>query len=259
MKANYPSTVLTAALMASALTLLGGELREEFHQTYELKGDGEVSVENVTGSVRIRAWDRDEVKVDAVKSARRQDHLDKVEIDVQSKPGKVQIRTKYLGRGSKDSAASVDYTLRVPRDSKVRKINLVNGPVEIEGVRGEVVVNSVNGPVSVTGVLGKTTLSTVNGPVKAAFKELHEPASLASVNGTVTIALAAGVDANLSATTLHGGISSDFPITVERSSPLGQKLEGELGAGGPQIKLSTVNGGIHVDRTKRASTEDGDS
>jgi DUF4097 and DUF4098 domain-containing protein YvlB len=244
--------------MAGLLTVLGSEVREEFHQTYELKGDGEVSLENVSGSVRIRAWDRDEVKVDAVKRARRQNHLDEVDIDVQSEPGKLQIKTKYLGSGSKNSTASVDYTLTVPRDSKVRKVNLVNGPVEIDGVRGEVIVNSVNGPISVTGVLGKTVLSTVNGPVKAAFKDLRNPTSLASVNGTVTVALAAELNANVSATTLHGGISCDFPITVERSLPLGQKLEGELGAGGPHIKLSTVNGGIHIERAKRTSAEDGD-
>jgi len=44
-----------------------GAFTEEFHQTYALASDGRVELENVDGAVHISTWDRDEVKVDAVK------------------------------------------------------------------------------------------------------------------------------------------------------------------------------------------------
>src|SRR5258708_30954038 len=52
------------------------EVREEFHQTYPLSANGRVTVENLNGSVRIAVWDRNEVKVDAVKRAYRRERLD---------------------------------------------------------------------------------------------------------------------------------------------------------------------------------------
>ncbi|HYE65584.1 MAG TPA: hypothetical protein VD966_08375 [Pyrinomonadaceae bacterium] len=58
---------LTAA--SSVVTQTRDEVREEFHQTYPLTPDGRISLENMNGSVRITAWDRQEVKVDAVKRA----------------------------------------------------------------------------------------------------------------------------------------------------------------------------------------------
>ena len=242
--------------MAGALTVFGAEVREEFHQTYELAKTGEVSLENVNGSVRITAWDREEVKVDAVKRARTQEHLNKVQIDVQSKPDRIRIKTKYPDGENRNNSASVDYTLTVPRDSKLNKIQMVNGRVEIKGVRGDVEADSVNGEVAASGLSGHTTLSTVNGSVKATFNELLQPVSLKSVNGTVTLALPPEANAEVSADTLSGGISCDFPIVIKKGFPLGQKLEGKLGDGGPKIKMSTVNGGIHVDRAKPVSAGD---
>jgi len=38
--------------------------------------------------------------------------------------------------------------------------------------------------------------------------------------------------------------------------PVGQNLDGKLGQGGPEIELSTVNGGIHIDRSKAVALED---
>ena len=77
------TVLLTAA--SSVLTQQSSEmLREEFHQTYPLAADGRVSLENINGAVHVTAWDRNEVKVDAVKSAYRRERLDEAKIEVQS-------------------------------------------------------------------------------------------------------------------------------------------------------------------------------
>jgi len=254
MKHHYRIGLTTlAALLTFAVS--GADVREEFHQTYKLGGSGQVSLDNVNGSVTITAWDRNEVKVDAVKRARTQEHLDAVKIDVKTGSGRIEIRTKYP-ENNKNNSTSVDYTLTVPEDSQLSRINTVNGGVEIERVRGDVEANSVNGQVTAKGLMGKTELSTVNGSVKAALNEVRRPVSLRSVNGSVSVSLPANVNADISADALNGGITCDFDIKATRNFPIGQKLDGKLGSGGPLVKLSTVNGGVHIDRTKAVSAEE---
>lgn len=242
-----------APFLAAALTVSSAEVREEFHQTYELAKTGEVRLDNVNGSVRIAAWDRAEVKVDAIKRGKTQELLEEVKIDVESKPDSIRIKTRYPEGKNKKNPANVDYTLTVPRGCRLEDVGTVNGSVEIAGVHGDVVAKSVNGQVTVNGLSGGAELSTVNGSVKATVRELHRSISLKSVNGSVTVGLPEGGEAEIVATTLNGGISCDFPITIQKSFPVGQKLEGKLGDGGPKVKLTTVNGGIHIDRAKTVS------
>src|SRR5206468_8981909 len=100
------------------------------------------------------------------------------------------------------------------------------------------------------GLPGDVALSTINDAVKANSTEVKKAVSLKSVNGGVSIALPPEANADVSAHTLNGGIQSDFSLQVKRHFPVGQNLDGKLGGGGPAIKMSTVNGGIHLDRAK---------
>src|SRR5947207_13630358 len=96
----------------------GDELTEEFHQTYPLTPTGRVSIANINGDVRISAWDRNEVKVDAVKRAYGPQRLAEVTIDVTNTSDSVLIKTKYPDqnqnfekRNRENNPASVEYTL----------------------------------------------------------------------------------------------------------------------------------------------------
>src|SRR5829696_1975130 len=90
------SVVMTGA--SSVMTQQTETLREEFHQTYPLSAGGRVSLSNINGSVRVSAWDRNEVKVDAVKTARRRDRLAEVKIVVNSDPNSIHVQTEYPTR-----------------------------------------------------------------------------------------------------------------------------------------------------------------
>lgn len=255
MKSNRASKI-TLALLATALhtqaLAAASEVRSEFHQTYPLAKNGTVRLDNVNGSIRILTWDRDEVKVDAVKRAKKQEHLDEVQIEVENQAGRIGIKTKYpepKSKRSQNSSVSVDYTLTVPKESHLGQINNVNGGVAIENVRGDIKARSVNGQVNASGLAGSVDLSTVNGAVKARFDAFAKPALLKSVNGGLTVALPADTGAVVSAKTLHGNIESDFSIQAKKRFPLGQNLDGQLGSGGPSIELSSVNGGIQLRRT----------
>lgn len=256
----YPTISLlpsVALIMGSLVAYAGQELREEFHQTYPLDKTARISLENVNGDVHVVTWDREEVKVDAVKRAKKQEHLDAVKIEVEAKTDRIHIKTKYPdSRKHKNNSTSVDYTLTVPRQSHLAKISTVNGGVEIENVNGHVEANSVNGPVTASGLVSEVDLSSVNGSVKASFAAVKSAVSLKSVNGSVTVAVPAEADADISAKTLNGGISTDFSLETKKHFPVGRNLDGKLGKGGPTIKLSSLNGGIRIDRSKTVELED---
>src|SRR5260370_41500674 len=60
-------------------------LTEEFHQTYVLTADGRVELDNINGPVHVTGWDRNEVKVDAVKYADTKERLDEAKIEIDSR------------------------------------------------------------------------------------------------------------------------------------------------------------------------------
>jgi len=232
----------------------GEELREEFHQTYNLSPTGRVSLENINGGAQIKVWDRAAVQVDAIKKAYRRDRLNEARIEVNATEENIRIKTEYPDRdqyfrGDRyDNPAKVEYTLTVPRKAVLESIELVNGPIDIDGVEGNVKASSINGPLTARGLMGEARLSTVNGPLEAVFSQLDEskPISLASVNGNLTLTIPSNANASVRAGTVHGGISTDFGLKVKHGEYVGHSMDGQIGTGGPRIKLGNVNGAIKI-------------
>lgn len=238
----------------------GEQLTEEFHQTYPLSATGRVNLGNINGGVKIKVWDRAAVQVDAIKKAFRKERLAEATIEVTSTEENIRIKTEYPERNQSfykddrryDNPAVVEYTLTVPRKATLESIELVNGPLDIDGVEGDVKASSINGPVTARGLMGIARLSTVNGPLQAVFTQLYEskPITLGSVNGSVTLIIPSDSNASVRAGTVHGSISNDFGIQVKHGEYVGHNLEGQIGTGGPRIKLGNVNGGIRISRAQ---------
>lgn len=234
----------------------GDELTEMFSQVYPLSATGRVSITNINGDVHINVWDQGSVKVDAVKRAYSQQRLSDVTIDVTNTADSVQIKTKYPGErfngrnNPGDRWASVEYTLTVPRRARVDGADLVNGSLDIQGVLGDVSASLVNGTVKAGGLGGEVKLSTVNGGVEANVAALDGAKSvhLTSVNGPIVLIVPSGASADVKASTVHGGITNDFGLTVEDGQFVGHSMNGQIGSGGARIRLNNVNGSIAVKR-----------
>lgn len=234
----------------------GDEIREEFHQTYPLSATGRVSLENINGGVQIKVWDRSAVQVDAIKRAYRKDRLDEAKIEVNATEENIRIKTEYPDENQNfrsderryNNPAIVDYTLTVPRKAMLQSIELINGSIDIDGVEGNVKASSINGRLIAKGLAGEARLSTINGPLQATFTQLDESKAieLGSVNGNVTLIIPSNANASIRAGTVHGGISSDFGLKVKHGEYVGHSLDGQLGTGGPRIKLGNVNGAIKI-------------
>ena len=230
-----------------------GAFTEEFHQTYALTPDGRVELDNINGPVHISGWERNEVKVDAVKSADSKERLDDARIEVDSSAGRLSIRTKYRDHdltfswGSHHNPPSVEYTLTVPRTVRLDEIKLINGSLNVTGISGEVHASCINGRLDAHNLSGRAELSTINGHLDAKFDQLSgSSVELKSVNGSVALTIPSDSKAEIEASTVSGGIDNDFGLHVNNHRFVGHDLRGELGNGGPRIKLEDVNGRIEI-------------
>jgi hypothetical protein len=174
--------------------------------------------------------------------------------------GMDQIRN----REHNETHSSVKFTVKVPRSIKVGahsvngavsvrdvgaevRANTVNGGVDVRNAAGPVRATTVNGGVDVATSAGPVSATTVNGNVDARMSTLQgdDDMEFKTVNGSVAIYVPARFDANFRFDTVHGGIDSDFPLTISgRFGP--RHASGTIGNGGRDVRASSVNGSIEL-------------
>lgn len=258
-RAVYRATSVVGALCALSILATqahasekGTRLTQEFHHTYSLAAQGRVSLDNINGPVHISSWDRNEVKVDAVKHADSQEQLDEARIEVQADSNAISIQTKYPEHSdyrSGNNPAWVEYTLTVPRNAPLDEIKLINGSLEISGISGEVRASCINGTLSAKELTGPMKLSTINGLADVEIGHSgSDQVEISSVNGPVKVTLASDTKARIEANSVTGKISNDFGLRVNDHQYVGHDLNGELGGGGMRIELRNVNGPIQIHR-----------
>jgi len=222
--------------------------QREFRQSYMLASGGRVLIDNPFGDVRIIAWDRDEVRVQAITSASDERRLDDAQIVVYSTADQLSIRTEYAMAAAEDPA-NVEYRIMVPRTANLDGVRLVNGGLSIRGLQGVVRATSVNGDIRAERLEGTADLSTVNGQVAADFHRVRSTSaiSLRSVNGPIVLSIPSGSGAQLVAQNLSGGILTDFGR--REIEERGHRFHAILKGGGAEIHLQNVNGGISIHST----------
>ena len=96
---------------------------------------------------------------------------------------------------------------------------------------------------------GPVSAETVNGNVDARMAALQgdEDMDFKTVNGSVSIYVPASFGGRFRFDTVHGGIDSDFPMTI--SGKWGPRhASGTIGNGSRDIHASSVNGSIELRR-----------
>src|SRR5215213_2256724 len=113
---------------------------ERFEQSYPLTATGRVSVSNVNGSIVVEAWERNEVKLEAVKTADSKETLADVDIKVDARPDSFSVEADYGswkhdrdGSGWKNNSRRIEvqFRLSVPRTAVLNEVETVNGSVTV--------------------------------------------------------------------------------------------------------------------------------
>jgi DUF4097 and DUF4098 domain-containing protein YvlB len=201
--------LLAVALLWSAAPAKN-KYQEKFERTEKLAVDGKVILSNISGDIVIRTWDKDEVKIDAVKVSkasteeRAKENCAKVTIDVTQEGNALRIETKYP-RGNKfwggDSVdVTVNYTLMIPAKAAA-SVKSVSGDVYVEGTGGTVEIESVSGDIALRVSAGWADLKSVSGDIK--LENINGDVNLKTVSGDVIMT---GIRGSVEAESVSGDV-----------------------------------------------------
>jgi len=219
-------------------------VREEINRRYQLSPGARVEVSFVLGSVDIEATESDQAEVDIVRSANTRADLDRFDrVNLEHAPSRLVLRGDDSSSGGIEVRHRV--RLRLPRQTGL-SVREVNGRVKVAGLEGDIQMSDVNGGASIVRSVGALKLSGINGGITLGIARLATGgARLSDINGAVELRLAAGLDATLEISEL------DHRPQIETSrvaiSQVGEKsFRGQIGGGGPLIRVLEVNGKLKI-------------
>ena len=283
---NVRFSAIGAAVLGTVLALAAAshedykvENREPAHHTFT--GDKTIDVDLVNGSVTVIGDGGNTIRVDGervvhalnqeeVARAKREDVL-----DINEKDGVAQLYENGPFRNNDHSSeyhgfhdtserqynVAWNLTAHVPRETALQ-LRSVNGGIIAQDTSGHFEVRSVNGPLAMSNIAGSGNASAVNGTNTVSFRENPKADSaITSVNGKIDVTFQPNLSADFSLKTVNGGMYTDFESTALASMPptgtatkengrFVYRNRGEsrirVGAGGPQIRIETVNGSIQI-------------
>ena len=98
LRPSLRATALCVLLAAVVWAVPSFAISKEFNQSYPLQPGGTVELQNVNGTVDVQGWDRNEIEVRAVKTAKQKESdLERVSIEVDARPDAVSIATRNRG------------------------------------------------------------------------------------------------------------------------------------------------------------------
>jgi hypothetical protein len=282
MLAGAAAATMSVMAMAASHQDYKLEDRMPVHRTFT--GDKTIDVDLVNGSLNVVGDSGSTIRVDGerVIRAASQDQMDRAKkddvLDMNEKDGVAQLYENGPFRNNNNHSSDYhgfhedstrqyevawNVTVHVPRATAL-KLRTVNGGVAAQDTSGAFDVRSVNGALNMTDVSGSGTAGTVNGANTVSFHENpRADSAFTSVNGKIEVTFQPNLSADFDLKTLNGGMFTDFESTA-LASPAGTatkengrfvyKTRGEarirIGAGGPQIRLETVNGSIQIRKAK---------
>jgi hypothetical protein len=252
---------LSSAVIVALLLSTPAWAQQDFRWHGSVQQGRSIEVKGVNGDVRAEPSGSNEVEVEAVKTARRDNPADD-RIEVVPHAGGVTICAVYPSRdGNKpnecvpgsggrmtvqNNDVTVRFVVRVP--AGVTFVGrTVNGEVEADRLNGDVDLHTVNGSVTFS-TTGGGRAETVNGSIRGDMgrADWSDTNSFKTVNGSIILRFPDSLSTEVRASTVNGDITSDFTMSTSRVSR--RRLEGTIGGGGRMLALESVNGSIAVKR-----------
>lgn len=247
----YKSKIVALCAIVMSMSV-HANIEEKIVKTFSVDEKAELRLENINGDVDIKGWDKNEIKVTAIITAKNQQARDRITLVMNENGRGVSIETEYKKESSgwgNNHAGSVDYMVMVPSHAKLPSIDLVNGSMSIEGVKGEMKIDLVNGSIIATGLTSNSEINSVNGKIIASYSSIGDDLneiSIDTVNGRIQLSLPGSISADVDIETMHGSIRNDFGLSANKNMFSGKNLQGTIGSGDVRISIETVNGGVRL-------------
>jgi hypothetical protein len=250
------SLILLALVCLTTGSASAAQVLEEIvRQNYPVTANVSISLRNTDGTVHIYGTDDREIKLVAIKKAYTKERLDGIKVNVTLKDNAAAIETvfppKPQGLSVADRSGTVDYNLFVPQTCTLSTIELSNGEVIVDGLRGEgVTVRLTNGRMLVRNCFSPTQLALGNGGIEVFYYwwELrHFPVSVEATNGDVHLAVPPDAAVRFDATTALGWIKNQFAPNTEPTGD-SRQLHWTMGDDPTgEIKVRVTHGNVRIE------------
>lgn len=250
-------------IVGSSLLLIGcgspieTAVEQTAEETYEVDSTGTLSIRNATGSVRIHGSDDAGMKVKTVKKAWNAEQLKAIAARVSLQTKSVSIETSFQAQKTwrfSNRSGSVDYDIILPRSIKISRLELGNGDVLIEGMRGDVRADLVNGGLTARNCFGNVQLSVANGGLDLLYEKWQQrPFDVESriISGNARLFLPRGASFHVLAEATNGNVSNRFAEVKGQKTEKATKVNMSIGPEPrPKINLRVINGDIEIAASK---------
>ena len=249
--------VLAAILLFFVSGAFAVEVLEEIiDQKYALDSDATLSISNTDGSIRVYAAEAPVISIQAIKKAYTAERLKGIVVDVKATRKAITIGTTFPPRKNalSDRSGTVDYIIIVPQTIKITQLELVNGEVMIEGLRGgSAKAHLTNGWLAGHNCFGDLDLTTETGRLDVAYDwwESHKfSAKASSTRGSIRALLPSDSSVTLNASTATGKIGYALEARKSSSTDIIRSLNTVIGfAPEAVIEMKTGDGNIRIDKS----------
>jgi len=269
------------ALVVAAASPARGD---EWSHQYPLKGAPQLHVKTDDGSVRIEASSEAEIdaRVTTVGWRIAPGEVTITESQTGDRVD-IEVRLPRMRHGFETGHRSITVALRVPKQADL-EVHTGDGSIEAQPVSGHLDLSTGDGSITADGLQGGIRLHTGDGSIRAtglsgrleadtgdghmnvrgrfdaldlrtgdggieaaadAGSRVETAWSLSSGDGSITLRLPEGLNADLDAHTGDGSIALDKPVTVTGTISK-NAVRGKLGDGGLALRIHTGDGGIRL-------------
>lgn len=219
--------------------------KEDFQYNFNLKPGGRLVVETMNGSIEVLGWEKDAVQITGTKYAGREELLKEIKIDAKADDSGVTVRATRPS-GFRHGNMGARFSIRVPRQVQLERLNSSNGQIRVEDVQGNARLETSNGALIIRKVEGRLDAHTSNGRVEA--DTITGDVNLRTSNGSIHVDRISGaIEAITSNGSIHAQIEkpkAGVPLSFESSNG---SIELEVSAlEDNELRASTSNSSITV-------------
>lgn len=211
--------------------------RHNVDESRPLNASGELRIDNLAGTVKVAAWDKNEVRV----TGELGELVQKLEIEGDANSLELKVVLPHNVQDS-DCGSCADLQIQVPKGVRL-EVSTVSADVQANGLTGQVRIGTVSGGIVLNSSASHIEAKTVSGDVQVVGSAKDASIDANSVSGTVRLS---DVDGRVEAENVSGDmrVASRHITGLKMSSTSGNlTFEGTPLKGG-DYDLNNVSGDV---------------
>ncbi|MEW6729914.1 MAG: hypothetical protein AB1489_01130 [Acidobacteriota bacterium] len=237
---NFARGLALLAVATFACVSVAGEGMKNYTRTYKVSPKGAaLTISNVAGSIKVKAWDKPEIKVNIILSE------NSLEVRERQTGNSVEIEV-LCSKSTRNHNNQAHFDISAPQNCTL-DLKCLTGSIQITSLIGRILAQTMEGEISLTDLQSPNiTAKSIAGPIiYTGVLTADGIYNFHSGENTVDITLPASSTFTLMATTMNGNIDlGSFQLTDTTSQ--NKRVSGRYGNGGASLNLSTHRGQIRL-------------